>query len=177
MLVLCVVLAIIVCTLHLWLRHVYSYWQRHGISHLQPSIPFGNLSEVVFRKASFGINLYNLYRASSDPIFTGIYLLFRPALLIRDADLAKEILTTHFNSFHDRGTFHSPVHDPLSSHLFNMTGETWRTYRAKLTPSFTTGKLRSMMSTILVEGENLREYMVPMSERREVVKMKHLVDR
>lgn len=162
----------------LWLRHVYSFWAREGQPHLRPTIPFGNLADVIMRRSSFGINLYNLYRASADStLFTGIYLLYRPALLILDADVAHDMLTENFNSFHDRGTFHSPQHDPLTSHLFNMTGDTWRTYRAKLTPTFTAGKLRSMMSTILAEGENLRRYMQPMAAGRQVVKMKCLVDR
>lgn len=164
-------------TAWLWLRHLFAHWAREGQPYLRPTIPLGNLSDVILRRTSFGINLYNLYQASGDAVFTGIYLLFRPALLIRDADVARDILTVNFNSFHDRGTFHSPVYDPLTSHLFNMTGDTWRTYRSKLTPTFTAGKLRSMMPTILVQGENLKRYMQPMAAGREVVKMKLLIDR
>lgn len=170
-------LCALAATVWLWLRHIYSYWSRELQPHLKPTIPLGNLADVCLRRTSFGINLYNLYRQSSDALYTGIYLLYRPALLIRDAALARDILETHFDAFHDRGTFHSPQNDPLTSHLFNMTGDEWRRYRGKLTPTFTAGKLRAMMSTILVEGENLRTHMQPMAERGEVVRMKWLVDR
>lgn len=177
MLLFAALLGALVATLALWLRHIYSHWAREGVPHLKPTVPFGNLADVILRRTSFGINLFNLYRSSSDAVLTGIYLLYRPALLVRDADLAHVMLTTDFRCFHDRGTFHSPQHDPLTSHLFNMTGDTWRTYRAKLTPSFTSGKLRSMLPTILVEGENLKRFMQPLAAGRQVVQMKWLIDR
>lgn len=171
-LLLCIPVAI-----YFYLKHVYSHWERHGIPYIQPSIPFGNLGDVASRKSAFGIHIYNLYKQSTDPLLTGIYLFFRPAILLRDADLIKAVLTTDFNSFHDRGTFHNPSLDPLSGHLFNMPGAAWKNLRAKLTPSFTTGKLKSMMSTILVEGENLKNYMQKLADNREVVPMKKLIDR
>lgn len=169
-------LIFVVTAIYLFLKYVYSYWDREGFPYLKPSIPFGNLVDVIKRKTSFGINIYTLYKASTEP-FSGIYLLFRPALLVRDADLVKNILTTDFNSFHDRGVFHNPSVDPLSGHLFNMPGKAWKTLRASITPSFTTGKLKSMMSTILGEGEVLKTYLKDVADKREVVKMKNLIDR
>lgn len=163
--------------IYLYLRYVYSYWERNGFPYIPPSIPFGNLAESTLRKTAFGINIYNLYKSSTEQLFTGIYLFYRPAILIRDAELAKRILTTDFNSFHDRGVFHNPSVDPISGHLFNMPGAAWRNLRAKLTSSFTTGKLKSMMPTILVEGDNLKKYMQNIADKKEVVKMKKLIDR
>lgn len=172
-LLLCVPVAI-----YFYLKYVYSHWERNAIPFLEPSIPFGNLGDVAKQKSAFGIHIYNLYKQSKEyPLLAGIYLFFRPAILLRDADLIKRVLTTDFNSFHDRGTFHNPDLDPLSSHLFNMPGAAWKNLRAKLTPAFTTGKLKSMMPTILVEGENLKKYMQKIADNEEVIPMKRLIDR
>lgn len=85
-----------------------------------------------------GMNLYDLYKCSNEPI-EGIYLLFRPALLVRDADLVKCILSTDASSFYDRGIYHNPD-DPVANNMLMMTGQEWKTTRGKLTPTFTSGK-------------------------------------
>lgn len=92
---------------YLWMKFVYSYWSRTKFPYLKPNIPFGNMYDSATGKKSMGVNLYELHKSSSEPII-GIYLLFRPALLVRDADLAKNMLTTDFANFHDRGIYHNP---------------------------------------------------------------------
>lgn len=162
--------------LYFYLRHVYSYWTRHGFAHLEPSIPVGNLGLVVRRETSFGLCLFDLYKRTTEP-FVGIYMLFKPVLLVRDASLARQMLSTDFNSFHDRGVYCNPKYDPLSENLFAMTGPRWRTLRAKLSPSFTSGKLRNMLSTIAVESDRLQAYMADRAASQEVVEMKDLLSR
>lgn len=105
-------------------------------------------------KSSFGINIYELHKAS---LFVGIY--FAQLYLLRDAHLIKRVLTIDFNSFHDRGVYCNPVHDPLSYNLFAMPGQRWKNLRAKLTPTFTSRRLNSMLVTIMDEGERLQNYL------------------
>ena len=162
--------------LYLYLRHVYSYWERKGYPYIEPSIPLGNLQSTAKKQSSFGVNLYELYERSSGP-FIGIYLLFRPALLIRDAELAKRIITSDFNYFHDRGIYCNPKDDPLSENIFSMPGHGWRTLRNKLTPTFTSGKLKGMLPTIMTVGNNLASHLAPMAEGRQVVVIDHIMSR
>ena len=159
-----------------YLKYVYSYWARQGVPYIAPTIPLGNLGLVATRKTSFGVNLHELYKQTTLP-FIGIYLLFRPAILVRDADLVKSMLTTDFQNFHDRGVYCNPEHDPLSENMFAMPGHRWRTLRNKLTPTFTSGKLKNMFPTILEEGNKLFNYLIPLAKNAEIVEMKDLCSR
>lgn len=159
-------------------RYTFTYWQRHRFpASLAGWFPFGNLADVFMGRSSIGLHMYDLYKDSAEPLLLGFYMLWRPTLLVKDAHLARRILVQDFNSFHDRGTYHNPKVDAMSGHMFHMTGAEWRNIRAKLTPSFTSGKLRGMMPSILLEGENLKAHLASKAAGSEVVKMKDLLDR
>lgn len=169
-------LALALTSLYLYLRYVYSYWSRNGFPYLKPSIPFGNLDRVAKRQMGFGETIYELYKQSSEP-FVGIYMLFKPTLLVRDAGLVRKMLSADFASFHDRGVYCNPKYDPLSDNLFAMTGNRWKALRAKLTPTFTSGKLKAMLPTIMDEGERVMKYLEKSADGNEVVEVKDLMSR
>lgn len=169
-------LVLVATAVYLYLRYVYSYWSRNGFPYLEPSIPFGNLDRVAKRQKGFGENIYELYKQSTEP-FVGIYMLFKPVLLIRDAGLVRRMLGADFASFHDRGVYCNPKYDPLSDNLFAMCGNRWKTMRAKLTPTFTSGKLKAMLPTIMAEGERVMKYLEKSADGNEVVEIKDLMSR
>lgn len=127
-------------------RH-YSVWQRMGIEYDEPVIPYGSLTPVKRCEKPFGLVIADLYAKYTQKL-VGIYLFIKPVILMRDADLARQIMTSDFASFHDRGVYVDEKNDPLAANLFTLTGQTWRTLRAKLTPSFTSGKLKGMFTTV-----------------------------
>lgn len=132
--------------LYTYLKWTFSFWERKGFPCNRGCIPFGALDSVRRNKRSFGLAIYDMYLSTTKP-FIGIYLTLRPALLVRDAQLAHDMLVKDFASFHDRGVYVDEKHDALSANLFSMEGQSWRTMRTKLTPSFTSGKLKAMFST------------------------------
>lgn len=168
-------LVFLLSVFYLWIKRVYSYWERTKFPYMKPSFPFGNIAKCSMGRQSMGMNLHDLYKSSNEPI-VGIYLLFRPALLARDVDLVKRILSTDANSFYDRGIYHNP-NDPVANNMLMMTGQEWRTTRQKLTPTFTSGKLKSMMPTIISIGERLRKQVSNAADTNGSIEIKDLTIR
>ncbi|XP_013119454.2 cytochrome P450 6d1 isoform X1 [Stomoxys calcitrans] len=140
-------------------RH-YTKWQRLGLeTDDRVIIPFGSLYQVFRKEKHLGLVIADVYQRSHAPA-VGMYMFFKPAILVRDATLARQIMTADFASFHDRGVYVDEKYDPLSSHLFNLKGQTWRSLRQKLTPSFSSGKLKAMFETIDEVVNKLNEYLL-----------------
>ncbi|XP_065083414.1 probable cytochrome P450 6d4 [Ochlerotatus camptorhynchus] len=138
-------------------KWIYSYWTRRGIPQLNPSFPFGDVSDTFKQRKSYAQRTADLYNQAvrSGYRFAGIYTLFQPVLLITDAELVKRILTVDFEHFQDRGVHVNERRDPLSAHLFSLAGAKWRRMRWKLSPAFTTAKLKAMFPTMMDCGRTL----------------------
>lgn len=78
---------------------------------------------------------------------------------------------------HDTGVYIDEVHDPLSGNLFGMCGDKWKNLRAKLTPVFTSGKLKAMFSTLLDCAVPLKRYLNREAENGNVVEMREIAAR
>lgn len=171
-----ILLVLLLSVFYLYLRYVYSYWSRHGFPYLQPWIPIGNLTRVAKREQGFNENLFELHTQTSEP-FVGIYMLFKPALLVRDPTLIQRMLVNDFPSFHDRGVYCDPKNDPLSNNIFGMSGDQWKMLRSKLTPVFTSGKMKAMLPMIMREGDRLMTHLEKPADGREVIEIKDLTSR
>uniref|UniRef100_A0A240SWD3 Cytochrome P450 n=1 Tax=Glossina brevipalpis TaxID=37001 RepID=A0A240SWD3_9MUSC len=143
----------------IYIKIHYKKWQRLGIEYDEPYIPYGSLAKVVRKEKHLGITLHDIYCEKTKAKIVGLFMFFRPVLLIRDAVLARKILTSDFNSFHDRGLYVDEKNNPLSGNLFVLPGQRWRLLRTKLTPAFTSGKLKGGMFEIIDEvGNKLTEH-------------------
>lgn len=154
----------------------FTYWSRQGIPALSPSLPFGNLFDTMTRKMSFGENIKDLYGLTKEPMI-GLYLLWRPAILLRNASLVKQVLGKDFAYFHDRGIYTRPEADPISDSIFAMTGQRWKQLRSKLSPMFTAGRLKIMLPTLVEKADHLVKTLVPNASLEETIEMKDFTSR
>ncbi|XP_023246794.1 probable cytochrome P450 6a14 isoform X1 [Copidosoma floridanum] len=156
---------------------VYNYWNKKGIPHDAPSIPFGNTVPVVTGKLSVGNLLKESYEKFKKLPFHGVYIFYKPMLVINDPELIRQILIKDFNKFRDRGLYFNEKIDPLSGHLFFLPGEKWRRLRAKLSPIFTSGKLKQMFPLLKEIGDDLVKVCDKTIDKDDVIELKSMIGR
>ena len=67
-------------------------------------------------------------------------------MLVQDLDVLKEVLIKHFDAFPDRHDFGMSAKDDLrKSVLTAKQGDDWRRIRHKITPAFTSGKMKRLL--------------------------------
>lgn len=158
---------------YFYVQNAFDYWKRRGFKSFSASFPFGNFGAAFRQKLSFSDVVERLYRRTSEPFF-GTYAMLRPMLVLRDPEIIRSVLIKDFQYFTDRGVYIDEKKDPLSGHLFSMTGEKWRNMRTKLTPVFTSGKLKAMFSTMVDCGMPLVNYMDRAASKRETIEVREI---
>lgn len=158
-----------------WMK--LTYWKRRGVPYATP-IMFDEKTRGIGKNLSTGAFLKELYdRFKGQSPAAGLIIFTSPSLLITDLDLVKNILIKDFNNFPNRNGYYNEADDPLSAHLVNLEGEQWRSLRTKLTPTFTSGKLKFMFPTIIDITDNLISTMASEINKSESVEIKELLSR
>lgn len=155
----------------------YSYWQDQGILSAKTTFPYGNLKELgtKYHISQLLKIYYDQFREKAK--YVGLYFFLQPVLLIMDLDLIKTVLIKDFNYFQNRGFYHNERDDPLSAHLVTLEGTKWKKLRAKLTPTFTSGKMKIMFPTIVAVSEKFEEYVSTAIQKDPVLEMKDALSR
>lgn len=138
------------CTYH------YKHWKTIGVPHTKPLPLLGHFADPILGRHSMTTTTDSLYRNFKGHRYFGIYQLRHPVLVLRDPELVHTVLTKDFGSFHDRlMNRKSFEHDQLFNSLVNLRGDKWKTVRAKLSPTFTTAKLKAMFSDLQMCSDQL----------------------
>lgn len=151
------VLVILASIGYAYVQYSYSYWKRRGVKFLPPKFPFGNFQDTFLQRLSIGKATEKFYNTSSEPV-VGVYVFTRPILVLRDPEIIRCVLIRDFQNFYDRGVYVDENRDPLSAHLFSLSGQKWKGLRMRLTPTFTSGKLKAMFGTLVDCGAPLQKY-------------------
>ncbi len=138
----------IVGTVYFWIRRKFAFFHTNGFPHEQPTFPFGNLKGV-------GSNFHQVYkikklydRFKGKAAAFGIYFFVTPNVVITDLELIKNVLIREFDNFHNRGLYFNEKDDPLGAQLFTIEDAEWKKLRGKLTPTFSSGKMKMMFETV-----------------------------
>lgn len=162
---------------YLWVKRQYSYWSSRQIPEVEPTFPSGSI-RMFGKREHLSLRLANVYaeQKKRGPII-GMYFFVRPALLLTDLNLIRNVLIKDFQYFQDRGVFYNEKVDPLSAHLFNLEPSKWKVLRSKLTPTFTSGKMKFMFPTIVAVAEQFRLVLNDMIKSGEEVEIRDVLGR
>ncbi|XP_039955220.1 cytochrome P450 6a9-like [Bactrocera tryoni] len=170
------ILAMLVA-LGIFMHRRLNYWRRLGVAHDKPNWLLGNLAGIhrTVSYADISRNIYLKYKGTGP--FCGFYFFLRPAVVLLDVDLIKNVLITDFANFADRGMFNNERDDPLTGHLFLLDGHKWRSLRGKLSPTFSSGKMKFMFPTIVEVTHNLVEVLGEQLREEKIVELKEILAR
>ncbi|XP_065092310.1 probable cytochrome P450 6a19 [Ochlerotatus camptorhynchus] len=150
----------VVTLTYFWVSRRFSYWKQRGVPYVEPTFPYGNLNGL--NKYHFGKmaqEVYSTLKATTGAKLGGMFFFVNPAVIILDLDFAKDVFVKDFQYFHDRGVYSNEKADPITTHLVTMEGTKWKNLRTKLTPTFTSGKMKMMFPTITAVAEEFRNCM------------------
>lgn len=160
-----------------FIKWKFTYWQRHDITFLPPKFPFGFIT-IPQSKQPFSLRLASVYeKFRNQGPFVGLYFFIKPVILLTDVDMIRNVLIKDFSMFGTRGVFVNKKDDPLSAHLFNLDYEKWRPLRTKLTPTFTSGKMKFMFPTIVSVANEFVNCLNEMIKTDNEVEMNDLLGR
>ncbi|XP_074025901.1 probable cytochrome P450 6a23 [Leptinotarsa decemlineata] len=168
------ILAAVVASIYFFQKWIYSYWERRGVKYMEPEFFYGNVRDMIQTKIFSG----DLFKRFYDDLksrkvkYGGIYAFFTPVFIPIDLDLIKSIMLKNFHHFVNRGGYVNEEADPLSGHLFSLEDEKWRNLRTKLTPTFTSGKLKMMFQTLVACTSGLEDILSEHSILQDAVDIK-----
>ncbi|XP_056644763.1 uncharacterized protein LOC130450412 [Diorhabda sublineata] len=137
----------------------FNYWKTRNVYYETPLPLFGNFKDVIVMKTTIGEWLKEAYDRAKDVPYFGTFIFDKPTLVIKDPRLIKNIMIKDFHNFTDR-TIACPEHDKVVSNiLFVMPNPQWRDVRSRLSPVFTSGKLKGMFPILGKTGERLQKYL------------------
>lgn len=139
----------------IYIKKKQTYWLRHGI-------PFVEINSLLDdwkspkspeRLPTKLASIYRKYKGKT-PI-VGLYFYLTPVVLAVDLDLIRNILIADFQHFQDRGLFYNERFDPLSANLLRIEHAKWKPLRSKLSPTFSTGKVKFMFKIMMTVADEL----------------------
>uniref|UniRef100_A0A1B6DSR1 Cytochrome P450 n=1 Tax=Clastoptera arizonana TaxID=38151 RepID=A0A1B6DSR1_9HEMI len=143
--------------IYLFLTSKFNYWKDRNVPFVEPIPFFGNMKDLFLNKKSLSQVYDDLYIKLKGHKFGGYYEMRSPGMLVRDSKLVEKVLIKDFLYFYDRWFVADAEVEPLSMNLFNMSGDEWKNLRYKITPTFSTGKLKGMFDQICNCGGSVIE--------------------
>ncbi|XP_076759120.1 putative cytochrome P450 6a14 [Xylocopa sonorina] len=171
--ILCAIGAVLLA-IYYYYTSTYDHWKNRGIPGPKPRVFVGNFYDILTGRMSIGDKMKQLYNEYKDEPVFGIFEGRSPGLVINDLNLIQDVLVRDFATFVDRGFPIFPKAEPLGEHLFALEPERWRPLRAKLSPIFTSGKLKDIFPLIVECAGNLERYLDRMAKGNDPVECRDM---
>jgi len=169
----------LILALYIHFRRRYNYWKALGVPFIEPTFPTGNVAAFLGTAVHFSYVIEKLYKQLKhhDCGYAGIYFFGNPVFLVTSPEMAKTVLIRDFQYFMDRGIYFNGDVDVLSANIFFLRGHKWKALREKLSPTFSSGKLKQMFVTMLDVGQRLVDHLQPLAAADGDVEIRDLMAR
>ncbi|XP_052751866.1 cytochrome P450 6B6-like [Galleria mellonella] len=153
-----IILLLILCVMviYFYSNRNHDYWSKRNIKHDPPLPLIGNHFQNQFALKSITDITVELYNKYPKERVVGYYRWSTPELIIKDPKIVRHILNVDFAHFYPRGLGRNPNVEPLHANLFHADNDTWKLLRQRITPAFTTAKLKKMFPLIVNCAEKLQ---------------------
>ncbi|XP_055948651.1 cytochrome P450 3A21-like [Argiope bruennichi] len=147
----------------------FDYWEKRGLPYVKGIPFFGSAYELLWKpNHELELDRYVKYGA-----LYGHFEGSRPLISVGDPNLIREVLVKEFFSFSNRRLVESG-NSVMDSMLPNLKGEDWKRVRSIVSPTFTTGKIRRMMSIVKQCCHTLLQNLQKVSDKGKPYKVKEL---
>lgn len=143
-----------------WLLKQKNFWKDQNIPYIEAPLLVGNFGKSFFLKEHVTTAFERIYHHPNarGKSFVGVNIFNKPAIVVLEPELVKRVLVRDFNYFANRHSGFHESHDPVGgNNLFGLNNPKWKAMRSKVTPVFTSGKLKQMFPILLSVGENLNQ--------------------
>ncbi|KAG7212150.1 hypothetical protein KM043_012492 [Ampulex compressa] len=144
---------------YLYMTRHFKYWKKRGIMEIPPSPFIGNFADCFLQRKTIGEFIKGFYDSCKGLPYMGFYIFDKPVLFVRDPELIKRVLIKDFNHFADRYATPDPDDRLGYANLLMIKNPAWRILRTKLTPIYTSGKLKKMYTLMLDVSNDLNTYL------------------
>nr|CAD7427782.1 unnamed protein product [Timema monikensis] len=160
---------------YLYFTRNFNYWKKRGVVFSNPTPLFGNLKDLFLQRDSMGDFLMKEYEKHSGQPYFGLFSVDKPAFVVRDLDVTRNILVKDFEVFQDRSISVDEQTDPLNAKgIIVQKGKKWRYIRMKLTPTFSSNKIKNMFCLVDAKAAELAEFVEQQSLRGNTISVKEI---
>ncbi|XP_078033850.1 cytochrome P450 6k1-like [Augochlora pura] len=170
-----IICASLIVAAYMYATRKFKYWAKKGIMEIPPTPFLGNFSDCLLFKKSPAEFMKDLYDQSKGLPYMGFYVVDKPFFLIRDPEIIKHVLVKDFPVFVDRHISPNEKDRLGYVNVFLMKGPGWKFIRSKLSPLFTSGRLKKLFELMLQVTDDFDRFLENLNlEKGKILEMKDL---
>ncbi|CAH0560241.1 unnamed protein product [Brassicogethes aeneus] len=143
------VISFIITLFFVYVKWKLTYWSRCGLLNRETKFFVGTIWGLLKQDIGYAEHIkitYDFLRKNKQ-IHGGDYFFLRPIYIPVHPTVVKHVMSLDFPSFTDRGLYYNEE-DPIHANMFFFGGTRWKKLRTKMTPTFTSGKIKMMFDTL-----------------------------
>nr|QIU80473.1 cytochrome P450 monooxygenase CYP6CY24 [Aphis gossypii] len=165
-------LIVVFTTIYYYTTSTYDKWRKLNIPYVPPVPLFGNVFKIMTKLEHPIDGFGKIYYSYPNAKLLGYFQMREPMLMVREPELINTILVKDFSYFTDHGFDIDPSTSILANSLFFSNGQKWRTMRQKLSPGFTSGKLKDTHNQINECGDEMVSRIANVIEKTDRLEVK-----